>query len=693
VAGADALAWTGAVAGCVAPLTIGTFVVVGARHKRSYEPWRDTLTQLGDGTDRVAWVFVVVNAVVAVLLGVVAWAVADRLDKLVLTAPFVIAAVESLVLGLTGCHERCKYPCIEGRAPTWLVVLHGVTAGVVGLAIVLAPLGTFVLRNQVPGYSSAGWISLGLFVAALIFGGVLVQQTNARKRAQPRPATKRRPRREERATGAVPGLYERLLWVTGYGWVVLVAVSLVGPGWRAALALLFWLVLALFYVLRPGWRDPSPHFDLADCQPGTLLPVADARYGRFLVGTIDNPRQFLVDLQAALDSGLVGGVQQGAAVTMAMTAAGLARLSVSYRWRARVVEDVFAKGMRARAEALGDTDASDPETWGDGWEHPHLDVAFWIQAATEEEVTGAAGRLRLGFASVSRQVDQAVQRLDRAGDPSSYEHFRFADGISQPWVEDVGDPPEVGRRGGGKRSQRGRWRPLKLGEFVVGQVDETNDIFPVPEPAGVFLGGTFLVVRKLRQNVDAFDAFTAAHPVGKPALEDRIVGRSRDGRPLEDPAEGPRGNEFRYANDPEGLCPLTAHIRRANPRDGLGFGTTLSVRRRIIRRGMPYGGWDDADRGLLFVACNVRIAEQFEFIQRFWLNNGSTFGLGDAPDTVAGNWSGTPRPLVIQGRPPVVIEHVPTVATTRGGDYFFVPSRPGLQALARSPAGPLEVTK
>ena len=75
-------------------------------------------------------------------------------------------------------------------------------------------------------------------------------------------------------------------------------------------------------------------------------------------------------------------------------------------------------------------------------------------------------------------------------------------------------------------------------------------------------------------------------------LEERLVGRRRDGRRLDQPATATRApelNSFTYRDDPDGLmCPLGAHIRRAHPRDALGFGMLLSARHRIIRRGNTY---------------------------------------------------------------------------------------------------------
>src|SRR5262249_52735983 len=156
------------------------------------------------------------------------------------------------------------------------------------------------------------------------------------------------------------------------------------------------------------------------------------------------------------------------------------------------VEDAFAAGMRARADDLGDTGESAPSQWRSGWECKDLHVAFWLQALTPEALDRAGHRLLCHFeSSFQIHVDEAAQRLGGPDPKATYEHFGFRDGISQPWVESV-QHPRRGRQGGGKRTLRGRWRPIALGEFVVGQVDETDDIFPVPEPAEIFLGGTFL---------------------------------------------------------------------------------------------------------------------------------------------------------------------------------------------------------
>ncbi|MEM9714310.1 MAG: hypothetical protein AAGA17_18965, partial [Actinomycetota bacterium] len=198
---------------------------------------------------------------------------------------------------------------------------------------------------------------------------------------------------------------------------------------------------------------------------------------------------------------------------------------------------------------------------------------------------------------------------------------------------------------------------------------------------------------KLEQHVDRYqelvERVARRHPPPRAGadLEERadeagaaLVGRRRDGEPLATAPED-EPSRFAFGDDPEGdLCPMGAHVRRSNPRDALGFGGRPSHRRRILRRGMTYdeGG---RQRGLLFVAVNARIGEQFEFIQRAWLNDGNAFRLGDTPDVIAGSWSG-PRRLVVPGRPPTIHRIDRPLVTTRGALYAFAPSMAALGQLA-----------
>jgi deferrochelatase/peroxidase EfeB len=95
--------------------------------------------------------------------------------------------------------------------------------------------------------------------------------------------------------------------------------------------------------------------------------------------------------------------------------------------------------------------------------------------------------------------------------------------------------------------------------------------------------------------------------------QENMIGRTRDAgaplggdRELQDP---------RYDLDPKGArIPLDAHIRLANPR------TADSAGQRLVRRAFNYHrGVDPAgqlDQGLIFVAYNKSIQQQFEVVQR-----------------------------------------------------------------------------
>jgi Dyp-type peroxidase family len=144
-------------------------------------------------------------------------------------------------------------------------------------------------------------------------------------------------------------------------------------------------------------------------------------------------------------------------------------------------------------------------------------------------------------------------------------------------------------------------------------------------------------------------------------------------------------NDFVFAGDPEGLrCPLGAHVRRANPRDAFGHAGTLTLRHRILRRGMPYGPalpegapLDDVERGLVFVCYQADLERQFEVIQRRWMRDGNAFGLGPEPDALVGEGGR----MTIQGRPPQFVSGLGAHIDLRGGEYFWLPGLNGLAAL------------
>ena len=359
-------------------------------------------------------------------------------------------------------------------------------------------------------------------------------------------------------------------------------------------------------------------------------------------------------------------------INVAFTYAGLQALGVPGTSLAGFPDD-FRSGMAQRAETLGDVGESAPERWEAPFGRGEIHVLVMISA---QDPAALAAR--------DRTLREAIERHG---------------GITV-----VGDQAGSALPGQGAPLKDGGWRPIRAGEFILGYRDEENALPQAPAPDQLATNGSYLVYRKLHQDVAAFRATLAAaarHYAGsEEQLAAKLVGRWRDGTPLDlspdapDPAivaDAARNNAFSYLDDQDGMrCPAGSHIRRANPRHGLPFEGKLVNRHRLIRRGIPYGdplpeGAEDdgAERGVVFMCLQASIARQFEFVQAQWFNDGNGLHLGDDEDVLMGRHDGpSPRKMTIPGRPPHFVGPLSRVVTVRGGEYFFVPGINGLHHLA-----------
>lgn len=383
-------------------------------------------------------------------------------------------------------------------------------------------------------------------------------------------------------------------------------------------------------------------------------------------------------------------------VNVMLTYHGLAALGLDERALGSFAGE-FRAGMASRAAALGDTGESAPEHWEGGLGTDAIHALVAVNALDRDALAARIGWLD---GTVARAPGVAVVwRQDGARLPTFREHFGFADGYGQPAIEGNDATPVPGQ---GTPERGGAWRTVKPGEFLLGHVDEEGALPPAPSPDVLGRDGTYVVYRKLRQHVGAFRRFLAdqarGYPGGEERLAAKLVGRWRDGTPVELSPDRPdpelagdqwRNNDFRYGGDGSGYrCPVGAHIRRANPRDTFGFDDKLINRHRIIRRGLPYGAPlpdgaedDGADRGIVFMCLNASISRQFEFIQTQWFNDGNPFGLGDDKDIILGAHDGTGK-MTIEGRPPYFVHPLPRLVSMRGGEYFFLPGLAALRFLA-----------
>ncbi len=363
-------------------------------------------------------------------------------------------------------------------------------------------------------------------------------------------------------------------------------------------------------------------------------------------------------------------------------------------------------GMASRGRVLADPD---PATWQLGGPSDRLDALILVYARDAETRAAELARHRAALVAAGATVGP-----DELSWPiGELEHFGFADGLSQPHVPGLHGRPRPGED------------PIPVGEVVLGYPNAYGKLPMTPWWGDFDLGrnGSYLVFRKLGQDVAGLWSWLAGHArrlalaSGDPAAADyltellaaKLVGRWRSGAPLtlapehDDPglATPERRNVFDYLElDSGGLrCPISSHIRRANPRDARGGSAddsrTVVGRHRIVRRGRSYGaplphadalaGRDDGvARGLYFVCLQSSIARGFEFIQQTWLANPGFLGMHREPDPILGGSAGKCHFTIPADPCRLRLTSIPTVVTTLGGGYFFLPS---LTALSRIAAG------
>jgi len=394
-------------------------------------------------------------------------------------------------------------------------------------------------------------------------------------------------------------------------------------------------------------------------------------------------------------------------VNLAFTHKGLVRLQLPLESLLSFPVE-FQQGMKARREILYDTGKNGPAHWDAAWKEDRVHAWLAVNARTAEALEErCAALLRLmtetgGASLVQAQDAGAIYVNDK---PSTQEHFGYTDGFGNPDFEGAERQCVPGQ---GKLDSSGRWEPLATGEFLLGYADEAGELPVAPIPHLLGRNGTFMVYRKLHQNVAAFRKYLGEkgelYGGGKEKLAAKFVGRWRDGTPLElspdEPnpgivADNNRNTNFTYGGDPAGVrCPIGAHIRRAHPRDAFGFNGGLVNRRRIMRRGLPYGDYvpegqpvrDEDERGIVFMALNASIFRQFEFVQQQWIEYGNDSHQGNDKDPLIGNHDGTSR-FMVQGttdpkNPPLLCGGLPNFVELRGGDYFFMPSLTALAMIA-----------
>lgn len=388
-------------------------------------------------------------------------------------------------------------------------------------------------------------------------------------------------------------------------------------------------------------------------------------------------------------------------LNIAFTATGLASLDVPVD---QFTDKSFTAGLLKQAEKLGDpvgtNTQGDPVNWVIGGSHnPRVDLMLIIEADDRADMITEVERIETSLTEFKDASGKpahpgvhVIHKDEGANLPaplSGHEHFGFLDGVSQPGVrgllsEDKHDVLTL-RQNPLKRDQvekgliiSAQGKPgqdlLWPGEFVFGYPeqnaenppDDKKDFDgPNPHPGPVAKAsadpvlaewardGSFLVFRRLHQNVGAFHEFlrtTATqlgirdtpHSSGPKYVGSKLVGRWPSGAPVERtpgddlPLLGDTdcaNNNFEFqgagdkiepaANDPFACvdvtfplapdaddkgqrCPFSGHIRKAYPRDDESTDKTdmpdvdgchsrsvlnevNTQTHRMLRRGLPYG--------------------------------------------------------------------------------------------------------
>ena len=356
------------------------------------------------------------------------------------------------------------------------------------------------------------------------------------------------------------------------------------------------------------------------------------------------------------------------------------------------IKSCFADGMRQHAEA--DFADPPPSQWDRGFQQ---DLHGMLLLADDDEhelmrtVRDVLSMLDGACAVQAVEIGHVIRNAHGQG----IEHFGFVDGRSQPLY--LASDFNLARTADANGESVSRWDPFEpLGQVLIPD--------PLMKPADQCFG-SFLVFRKLEQNVRGFRGSLAALAsqlglTGKDAARAAamVVGRFEDGTPLEMQKEDgwlpAIPNNFNYQTDARGgRCPLHAHIRKVNPRGhSVRSGDPANVERirRITRRGLPYGEHVPVTQpletlptegvGVLFMCFQASVRRQFAFMQKEWCNSPWFPQAHVGPDPLAGqaatagghayDWPKAYNSGATAAAP------FESFVRMKGGEYFFAPSLP-----------------
>lgn len=465
----------------------------------------------------------------------------------------------------------------------------------------------------------------------------------------------------------------------------------------------------------PAIDHPAALVDWADVQ-GNILKGYRAKHGRYLLFSVADAavaRRWLAG--PLLDPSAPWGGVANAADWTGGTPPVLTQVALSHEGLAALLPpgraeeldsfpSAFVEGAAARAWDNFDRGDSRPEAWLFGGATLPVHVVLFVYSTLDAEppqFSAAVQALEQGQAHGLNHLRSFTGEW-----LGGTEYFGFADGLSDPAIS--GKCPAA-RLQGEPRQQPS----ASPGEFVLHKdyvsIYGGSSLGDMPE--ALASNGSFGVLRLMEQDVATFNQATHDEAlrlgIDDELLRAKLVGRWKDGTPMAISPQAPTGqdtNSFDYApswefpaqeNDHHGLrCPVGAHVRRANPRTARVAGQRHS--RRLLRRGMPtrWTGNDGQTKvGLMGLFMGANIEQQFEFIQRQWLQGDlAASGIRGTVDPIASvRETDTEFPFLLSvaaGNTQRLVARIPPLIKTRGCLYLFFPGLAALRALDRPAAAP-----
>jgi Dyp-type peroxidase family len=344
----------------------------------------------------------------------------------------------------------------------------------------------------------------------------------------------------------------------------------------------------------------------------------------------------------------------------------------------------FKKGMK-------NADLKDPikDDWETGFNNT---IHAMILIADTDEVPNTLSK---AAKAILKEIETFAEILTieygnaiRNANGDGLEHFGYVDGISQPlFFKDELDENKANSTANLKFDPKASVDLVLINDpFVHGQ-----DAF-----------GSYFVFRKLEPHVRSFKKAEKelAHQIGLTGDDIEragamLVGRFEDGTPVTlsnepDIIGSGNLNNFDYSNDLKGSkCPFHAHIRKSNPRRNDDDKTHIMARRGItygqrnvsteidpLPQQMPENGV-----GLLFMSFQRSIVNQFEFIQKNWVNNPGFPNQNDGIDPLIGqdgveniSTGHFPKEFGLMSDSNMRKKSFNSFVTLKGGEYFFAPS-------------------